>query len=248
MKRILFILGLLAATCLTLQAENTTVTDTLNGKKRVIELSTTLVDGKQVTDTVSITTYENENADIQEESGTYYKRSYPTDGWNWDKIGIDNHLSEMIIAIVAIIFIFGLPALLIFIIFYFRYKNRKAKYRLAEMAMEKGQQLPPEFFEHTETKDLRSRGIKNIFLGLGLFIFLWAILDFGIACIGLLVMFTGFGQIIIYYTQPGNRPDIHIERDETTGRRSVKVGGIEITNQKKNEDTSDRASQNEPQS
>ena len=38
--------------------------------------------------------------------------------------------------------------------------------------------------------------------GIGLFIFLWAITgEFGLGCIGLLVMFTGFGQLVIFYSQ-----------------------------------------------
>ena len=195
MKQLLFTLGLMAMTCLGLQAENRIVTDTVDGKKRVIELQDTVVDGQNVTDTLSITTYEG-------------KRE-PT---------VTN------------------------------YKNRKAKYRLAEQALANGQQLPPEFFEGMERQDLRSRGIKNIFLGIGLFIFLWAITEsFGLGCIGLLVMFTGFGQVVTYFSRPENRPDIHIERDETTGRRKVNVGGIEITNHKNTSSSEDEAKQNDPQ-
>lgn len=46
-----------------------------------------------------------------------------------------------------------------------------------------------------------------MFVGIGLFIFLWAITDeFGLGCIGLLIMFTGFGQLVIYYTQQDRAP------------------------------------------
>ena len=59
MKQLLLtFLGLMAMTCLGLQAENRIVTDTIDGKKRVIELQDTVVDGQNVTDTLSITTYE----------------------------------------------------------------------------------------------------------------------------------------------------------------------------------------------
>ena len=52
------------------------------------------------------------------------------------------------------------------------------------------------------------KGISNVFCGIGLFIFLWAITEeFGVACIGLLVMFTGFGQLVIYYTQNPKKQD-----------------------------------------
>ncbi len=248
MKQILLILGLMAASCLPSQAGNRLVTDSVDGKKRVIELQDTVVDGKAVTDTLSITTYEDPTQSVTKEQidkVTYrFKGDY--------LFGLEKNLWNLaIVPIVAIVFVFGLPALLIFIIFYFRYKNRKAKYRLAEQALASGQQLPPEFFEGMEKQDLRSKGIKNIFLGIGLFIFLWAITEnFGLGCIGLLIMFTGFGQLVTYYTRPENRPDIHIERDETTGQRKVKIGGIEISNRKKPEDnnpTTDETPHNDPQ-
>ena len=251
MKKLLLILSLMAASSLPSQAENRIVTDTVDGKKRVIELQDNVVDGQNVTDTLSITTYEGKReptvTKIEKEGVSIEIKD---DGEYL--FGLDRNLWNMaIIPIVAIVFVFGLPALLIFIIFYFRYKNRKAKYRLAEQALASGQQLPPEFFESMEKFDLRSRGIKNIFLGIGLFIFLWALTDeFGLGCIGLLIMFTGFGQLVTYYTRPENRPNIHIERDETTGQRRVKIGGIEISDRKKPEDNApatDETPHNDPQ-
>ena len=132
----------------------------------------------------------------------------------------------------AIIFVFGLPALLIFIIFYFRYKNRKAKYRLAEQALASGQQLPPDFFKEVENRDLRSRGIKNIFLGIGLFIFLWALTgEFGLGCIGLLIMFTGFGQVVIYYTQPERNNGAPFSRMEREGEYTKKENDSDAQNE-----------------
>ena len=70
-----------------------------------------------------------------------------------------------------------------------------------------GQQLPEDFFKNVEkTEDIRTKGIQNIFIGVGLFIFLWAITGkFGVGCIGLLIMFTGFGQLVIHYTQDSNK-------------------------------------------
>lgn len=249
MKQLLVTFGLMAITCLGLQAENRIVTDTVDGKKRVIELQDTVVNGQNITDTLSITTYESEGEPTWKKSAakiTWESDNEEDDGYI---LGLEKNLWNLaIVPIVAIAFVFGLPALLIFIIFYFRYKNRKAKYRLAEQALASGQQLPPEFFESVEKQDLRSRGIKNIFLGIGLFIFLWALTtEFGLGCIGLLVMFTGFGQVVTYFTRSENRPDIHIKRDETTGHREVNIGGIEISDQKNVSSSSDEASQNNPQ-
>ena len=85
-----------------------------------------------------------------------------------------------------------------FVIFFFRYKNRKARYRLVEQALAAGQPLPEDFLKEDKPNDPRTQGIKNIFTGIGLFIFLWAITgEFGIGAIGLLIMFMGIGQWII---------------------------------------------------
>lgn len=48
----------------------------------------------------------------------------------------------ILISIIAIVAVFGLPVFILFVIFFFRYKNRKARYRLAEQAIAAGQPLP----------------------------------------------------------------------------------------------------------
>ncbi|RGM48234.1 hypothetical protein DXC10_07985 [Bacteroides sp. OM08-11] len=212
MKRIIFVLMTAMLLCTLAQGKNRIITenDSLGNKKRVIELCDTTVNGKAVTDTLSVMTYENSSSSNNEYE--HYSRAYQ---FGWD-LGQDT--KEAVIAITAIVFIFGFPLIIVFIVFFFRYKNRKAKYRLAEQALANGQQLPENFFKGVETTDIRSKGINNIFVGIGLFIFLWAITgEFGIGCIGLLIMFTGFGQIVIYYTQQKSRKEkdsTPIEKDE----------------------------------
>lgn len=212
MKRIIFVLMTAMLLCTLAQGKNRIITenDSLGNKKRVIELCDTTVNGKAVTDTLSVMTYENSSSSNNEYE--HYSRAYQ---FGWD-LGQDT--KEAVIAITAIVFIFGFPLIIVFIVFFFRYKNRKAKYRLAEQALANGQQLPENFFKGVDTTDIRSKGINNIFVGIGLFIFLWAITgEFGIGCIGLLIMFTGFGQIVIYYTQQKSRKEkdsTPIEKDE----------------------------------
>ena len=212
MKRIIFVLMTAMLLCTLAQGKNRIITenDSLGNKKRVIELCDTTVNGKAVTDTLSVMTYENSSSSNNEYE--HYSRAYQ---FGWD-LGQDT--KEAVIAITAIVFIFGFPLIIVFIVFFFRYKNRKAKYRLAEQALANGQQLPENVFKGVETTDIRSKGINNIFVGIGLFIFLWAITgEFGIGCIGLLIMFTGFGQIVIYYTQQKSRKEkdsTPIEKDE----------------------------------
>ena len=200
MKRIILALIAAMTLCSLVQAKNRTVTenDSLGNKKRVIELRDTTIDGKTVTDTLSIMTYEGSSSDSKSDKGWKHHNG---SGWDWD-FDLDGKTSETIISVTAIVFIFGLPLLIVFTVFFFNYKNRKAKYRLAEQALSSGQQLPEDFFKNAEkTEDIRTKGIKNIFIGIGLFIFLWAITEnFGVGCVGLLIMFTGFGQLVIYYT------------------------------------------------
>ncbi|MDR1004488.1 MAG: DUF6249 domain-containing protein [Prevotellaceae bacterium] len=121
----------------------------------------------------------------------------------------DQQSSYAMIAIVAIAFGCGVPLLIVFVIFFFRHKSKQAQYRLAEQAIASGQPLPPDFFRRADTeKSMFNKGIGNVFTGIGLFIFLWAITgDFGVGSIGLLVMFMGFGQLVIFYLgQKKNEP------------------------------------------
>ncbi len=205
MKRIIFALMTAMMLCTLAQGKNRTVTenDSLGNKQRVIELRDTMIDGKAVTDTLSVMTYENSPSSGTENHKDYKHHSSAYDfGWN-----LGHDAKEAAIAITAIVFVFGFPLVIVFIIFFFRYKNRKAKYRLVEQALASGQPLPENLFKETDSIDIRSKGIKNVFVGIGLFIFLWAITDeFGLGCIGLLIMFTGFGQLVIYYTQQDRAP------------------------------------------
>ena len=60
----------------------------------------------------------------------------------------------ILVAIISIIAIFGMPVFIIFVVFFFRYKNRKARYRLAEQALAAGQPLPEEFIREYRHRTL----------------------------------------------------------------------------------------------
>ena len=122
---------------------------------------------------------------------------------------LSNAMEDVLIPIIAIIAVFGFPVFILFIIFFFRYKNRKARYRLVGQALAAGQPLPEDFLKEDKPNDPRTQGIKNIFTGIGLFIFLWAITgEFSIGTIGLLITFMGIGQWII-----GRKKDENQEND-----------------------------------
>lgn len=115
--------------------------------------------------------------------------------------------SSMLIPIIAIVCGCALPVVIVFIAFYFRYKNRKAKYKLAEQALASGQPIPEDFFGAKAEQATLHKGITNTFTGIGLFILLWALASFSVATVGLLVMFMGLGQIVIHYASQNNKKE-----------------------------------------
>ena len=106
--------------------------------------------------------------------------------------------SGMIIGIVAIVVIFLIaPLLIIFLVFYFVNRNRRDRIKLAQMAMQNGQPIPDDILKEKQENWDRSdyqAGIRQIFLGIGLAIFLGIVageIGFGI---GALVFFIGLGK------------------------------------------------------
>ena len=98
-------------------------------------------------------------------------------------------------AIIFFIIILLAPLLIIIVIFYFVNKNRKERYKLAQMAIQNGQPIPDDILKNQVTSASQSNdyqtGIRQMFLGVGLAIFLGIVagkIGFGI---GALVFFIG---------------------------------------------------------
>jgi hypothetical protein len=113
-------------------------------------------------------------------------------------------LAVGIVAFVVIFFL--LPLLIIVTIIYFVNKNRKERYKLAQMAIQNGQPIPDEILKDNDGTFLTSEyhsGIRQMFVGVGLAIFLGIILGkLGIG-IGALVFFIGLGKWFVA-RQSGN--------------------------------------------
>ena len=136
---------------------------------------------------------------------------------NLDKTAI----AGMFFAAVIVFIIFVLaPILIIVAVFYFINKNRRDRIKLAQMAMEKGQPIPDELLKENQnslSNDDYQTGIRQMFTGVGLAIFLGIVvgkIGFGIGalvfCIGLGKWFiarqSGFGG---NNTPFGNTTDIN---------------------------------------
>ncbi len=207
MKQVIFTL-LAVLTLTTAYGKNRVVTerDSLGNIKRIIEVNDTTIGGKSVSDTLSVTTYHGTSSAIYDDEEQQYGinveglLSKQMDGL------MDGFKGFVLISIITVISIFALPAIIIFLVLNYRSKKRKERYQVIEKAIESGQPLPEEFVRETKVEDdnIRVKGIKNIFLGLGLAIFFYAMTDvLFLACIGLLIMLNGIGQLVIYYTRPG---------------------------------------------
>lgn len=207
MKQVIItLLALLALT--TAYGKNRVVTerDSLGNIKRIIEVNDTTIGGKSVSDTLSITTYNGTSSVAFEDEEQQY--GINVEGLLNKQVDslMDGFKGFVLISIITVISIFALPAIIIFLVLNYRSKKRKERYQVIEKAIESGQPLPEEFVKETKAEDdnIRVKGIKNIFLGLGLAIFFYAMTDvLFLACIGLLIMLNGIGQLVIYYTRPG---------------------------------------------
>ena len=108
-------------------------------------------------------------------------------------------LAVGIVAFVVIFFL--LPLLIIVTIIYFVNKNRKERYRLAQMAIQNGQPIPDDILKNKASSELGNdyqTGVRQMFTGVGLAIFLGFIIGKVGIGIGALVFFIGLGKWFIY--------------------------------------------------
>lgn len=145
-----------------------------------------------------------------------------TDSILKDKWGI-NELAGMGFVLIVLLILFVIaPVLIIGLIFYFIHKGRRDRIRLAEMAMKSGQPIPQELVEKPADIDdeLRMKGIRQVFLGIGLACFLgWTIGEVG-AGIGILVLCIGLGNLVIARNAKKKREELHAD-DFDEPRRDV---------------------------
>ena len=110
----------------------------------------------------------------------------------------DTAIAGMIFAAFVLFLLFVLaPILIICAVFYFINRNRKDRIKLAQMAMEKGQPIPEDLLKekvHNVDRTDYQTGLRQMFTGVGLAIFLGIVVgDIGFG-IGALVFFIGLGK------------------------------------------------------
>ncbi len=113
----------------------------------------------------------------------------------------------IILAILLIIFVLC-PVAILIVLFYFINKNRKQKLKLAQMAVENGQPIPDQLLveSNVNDKDSYQSGLRQVFLGIGLMVFLgYSAGEIGFG-IGALVFFIGLGKVVIAKTNKQQQP------------------------------------------
>lgn len=144
------------------------------------------------------------------------------DGDNWQR-ELDRGLQEafgeaefdagdlsvaILIPILAITFIFGGPIFLVCFLMLHHYRNKARRQQDINTNIDKllaaGRDIPVELLRGDEPRaasdngDL-SRGIRSLFLGIGLLIFLTALMGFDIGAVGFILIGLGLSHILIWY-------------------------------------------------
>lgn len=197
--------GLLTLTLLAALSFNpvTATTDTTQVDEIEVFSDTTSQDSSQFTVHGSPFTVDNvfdDDLDNEDFFTTSHDFSYL-----WEKNGEGIMGMFFVLAVLFILFVLS-PIVIIGLILWFIYKNRKNRMHLAEMAMQNGQPIPDEFVSKAPlgADEVRQKGLRQVFLGIGLIFLLgWAAGKIG-AGIGVLVLCIGLGNLLIARTGKNN--------------------------------------------
>ena len=114
----------------------------------------------------------------------------------------------LVLGVLFILFVL-FPIIIISMVVYFINRNRRQRYKLAEMAIEKGQPIPDHIFKEEAVENITDYqgGIRQMFTGVGLAIFLGIIIGQMGVGIGALVFFIGLGKWYIARQANVNNPN-----------------------------------------
>ena len=106
------------------------------------------------------------------------------------------------VSILSIVLIFGTPIMLVAAVLYASHRKRRLASDMANRFLANGQQVPPEVWrglagDATPRSSLH-KGVIMLGLGLGIFLCFWLIGSMRAAYLGLIPMFIGFAQLLIW--------------------------------------------------
>ena len=153
------------------------------------------------TDTAGVTSYPTNYDDDWDDEDVFVDHFSFKDLRDLLGIGVGGGLIAGLAIFLVMLFLLA-PFLIIILIIYLIFRNRRQRYQLAEKAMESGQQIPEELVRTEQQSDeyLWKKGIKNIFLGIGIAVLCYSLGADPLSGIGWLVSFYGIGQAVIAKT------------------------------------------------
>jgi len=119
------------------------------------------------------------------------------DGIRIDAGGLDGE--EVVVAIVAIVFVFGMPIFILLLVFIFGFIKRRQKLNVMKAYLDSGKDVPDQViaeFLGEEVNNFRS-GIKLIAIGLGIIV-AFAINDSNAAGFGFIPLFIGVARLVYW--------------------------------------------------
>lgn len=114
-------------------------------------------------------------------------------------LGVGAGIFALVIVVLVFLFLLA-PFIIAAIAIWYAYKRRRNRDRLVQTAIENGQPIPQDTMKQVvdeSDEELWKKGIKNIFLGIGLALMFWILGAEELAGIGLLITCIGAGQAFI---------------------------------------------------
>ena len=136
-------------------------------------------------------------------------------------------LAGMFFVLFVLLILFVLaPISIIIAIFYFVNRNKREKYKLAQLAMKNGQPIPDQLLREQRTtfwdKNEFQSGVRQVFTGIGLAIFLGIIIGKLGVGIGALVFFIGLGKVVMNW-KSGNPFDRNVNEMPQANNHSEEI-------------------------
>jgi len=129
-----------------------------------------------------------------------------------DETGVLDNIGPHVIGFAAVISPFLTGFLIVLIVLIFNHRNKKAKYRLMEKAIEAGREIPQSFFEEAKSRKTPLQSAFTLIgVGIGLFLMLWFVADHNVAFVGAIPFLIGVGKLVAYNME---RKTVKSEEDD----------------------------------
>lgn len=127
---------------------------------------------------------------------TYINVTMPQQNNDWSGFDVPDFLPSAVV--VGTIMVFGMPVLAIFLICYFMYRTKRARYQSIARIMEAGREVPPGMFPQMEPHAKWDSGVRYVAWGAGLMLFFVVCQEIEWAMLMLVPIIIGVGKLIAY--------------------------------------------------